>query len=99
AVSDFLTRSADALTRGEGMENGWGQAVLRLPLHTEEQTAMAELGKALQGMEENACKAITLAIHILEARRGAEAAAEPDRERRALALTVSAAALLVILLI
>lgn len=95
----FFTAAADAARRGESLAAAWRQEAGRLPLSASGQAALRELGGSLHGDEESICKAISLVAYSLaqeaEERRGRQG----EEARRATALCLSGAALLVILLI
>ncbi len=95
----FFQTAAEALRQGVPAGEAWRSAAEDLPLSREDRTAVAEAGNSLQGDEAQICKAISLVgmrltEHLTERHRS-----RPEREKRATALTFSAAALLVILLI
>ncbi len=99
AAAAFLNQTAEALRRGEGLEETWRLESSRLPLPPEDIRALEPLGAALCGDEEQACKAISLATYELAKHAERRAAERKAEDRRAAALCFSAAALLVILLL
>ena len=98
-VRGFCGAVAAAMDRDAPLGESWRSAAEDLPLDPEERRALASLGEALQGDEESVCKAISLTNQSL--RKSLEEARNrrAERERRAGALWLSGAALLVILLI
>ena len=70
-----------------------------LPLGAADRSALAALGELLQGDEESICKGISLTSHRLAKSLEEARDSRAEREKRAGALWLSGAALLVILLI
>lgn len=99
AASGFFRDLGRALEAGEGAEAAWRAAAQTLPLSREDRETLAEAAGALSGDEAQVCRALTAAAERL--RRSLEEArrAGPEQEKRAAALWLSGAALLVILLI
>ena len=95
----FFMAVGDGLRCGEDAETLWRQHTARLPLPVAAQQALAAVGNALRGDEENMCKVISLAILELEKYAAEWDKQRPETEKRAAALWLSGAALLVILLI
>ena len=95
----FFSETAESLRRGENLNETWRREVSRLSLPPEDIRTLEPLGAALGGDEEQACKAISLAIYELAKHAEERAAVRKSEDRRAAALCFSAAALLVILLI
>ena len=95
----FFSETAEALRRGESLEETWRRKASRLPLPPEDIRTLEPLGAALGGDEEQACKAISLAIYELAKHAEERAVVRKTEDRQAAALCFSAAALLVILLI
>ncbi len=98
-VEAFLSGTAEALRRGEGLDAAWRRCAGALPLPPEDLRALSVLGAALGGDEEQACTAAARTAEELSRRAAQRAAGRKDEDRRAAALCFSAAALLVILLI
>ena len=98
-VRRFCAAVAASLERAAPLGESWRSAAEDLPLGAADRSALAALGELLQGDEESICKGILLTSHrlakILEEARDSRA----EREKRAGALWLSGAALLVILLI
>lgn len=95
----FFRRLEEALRQGETAERAWRTAAETLPLDRPDRDALAEAAGALAGDEEQVCRALTAAASRLNRSLEAARAAGPEREKRAAALWLSGAALLVILLI
>lgn len=95
----FFTEAAKAARQGEGLPETWRRLAEGLPLSEGDRGVLAELGGDLQGDEEQVCKAIALAVLRLSESAGEAERRRPEEEKRATALWLSAAALLVILLI
>ncbi len=95
----FFTAAADAARRGESLAAAWRQAAGQLPLSAFGQTALQELGGSLHGDEENIYKAISLVTYSLAQEAEERRSRQGEEARRATALCLSGAALLVILLI
>ena len=87
------TRVGDTST---GVEQSAAEA---LPLRREDRQALAAMGDALQGDEENICKAILLTNKSLRKDLELTRDRRQETEKRSAALWLSGAALLVILLI
>lgn len=85
--------------RGGDLGAAWCREAELLPLSGAGKSALRELGANLCGDEENICKAISLAGCALEREWEELIRLRPEEARRATALCMSAAALLVILLI
>lgn len=98
-VRRFCAAVAASLERAAPLGESWRSAAEDLPLGAADRSALSALGELLQGDEESICKGISLTSHrlakILEEARDSRA----EREKRAGALWLSGAALLVILLI
>ena len=99
AVSAFFGIVGEGLRRREPLPSAWRRACERLELPVDGRETLAALGASLGGDEEQACKALELAIRTLEKAAGERAAERRAEDRRAAALCFSASALLVILLI
>ena len=95
----FFAAVGSRLRRGEDAETLWRQHAACLPLPPAAKQALAEVGSALHGYEENVCKALSLAILELEKCAAEWDKQRPETEKRTAALWLSGAALLVILLI
>ena len=77
----------------------WRSAAEALPLRREDRQALAAMGDALQGDDENICKAILLTNKSLRKDLELTRDRRQETEKRSAALWLSGAALLVILLI
>lgn len=99
AVSAFFSSVSAIAQQGGNVAETWRQAVKELPIAIENQTALLELGRGLNGDEESVCKAISLACMDLSRNLDNLRRRQPEAEKRATALCLSATALLVILLI
>ena len=95
----FLRAAAAAAGGGEGLRETWRREAEKLPLPEGARAAMLRLGERLCGDEESICKAILLAEHSLAREESEYIRRQPEADRRATALCLSGAALLVILLI
>lgn len=98
-VRAFCTSVASSLARGAPLGQSWRSAAEALPLRREDQQALAAMGDALQGDEENICKAISLTNKSLRKDLELTRDRRQETEKRSAALWLSGAALLVILLI
>ncbi len=90
---------AEAARTGGDLPAVWAGAAAELPLSKEDQAALTELGNRLHGDEESVCKAISLVTSTLSSSLEVRRRKGPEEEKRATALCLSGAALLVILLI
>lgn len=95
----FFHAAAEAARRGDALEEAWRRGAAALPVPAAGRAALEELGASLGGDEESICKAISLAVCVLERETEALIRRRPEEAKRATALCMSAAALLVILLI
>lgn len=95
----FFHAVSQEIRRGGDLRAAWCRGADLLPLSDAGKSALRELGESLCGDEENICKAISLAVHALEREAEEMIRLRPEEARRATALCMSAAALLVILLI
>lgn len=95
----FFQEASAAARRGEGLGGIWRQGVEALPLSAASASALAELGDSLSGDEEQICKAVSLVIYALAKEAEERTSRQPEEGKRAAALCLSGAALLVILLI
>nr|WP_326125377.1 stage III sporulation protein AB [uncultured Oscillibacter sp.] len=91
----FFREVSAAARRGENLGDAWRQAAETLP----GTSALTELGDGLCGDEESVCKAISLVIYSLAQDLEERTRRQPEEAKRATALCLSGAALLVILLI
>ena len=89
----------EAARQGEDLPARWRRLTETLPLAEGDRTALAGLGRDLQGDEEKVCKAILLVSIRLEQSATEAEGTRRAEEQRVSALWFSAAALLVILLI
>ena len=90
---------ASSLARGAPLGQSWRSAAEALPLRREDRQALAAIGDALQGDEENICKVILLTNKSLRKDLELTRDRRQETEKRSAALWLSGAALLVILLI
>lgn len=90
---------AEAARTGGDLPAVWKGAAEELPISQEDQAALVELGESLHGDEESVCKAISLVISHLASSLEESRRRGPEEDKRATALCLSGAALLVILLI
>lgn len=95
----FFRTVADAARQGGELSEAWAAAAEPLPLDGGDKADVQALGKDLRGDEENICKALSLVIYNLAKSAEEQDRRRPQEDRRATALCLSAAALLVILLI
>ena len=98
-VRAFCTSVASSLARGAPLGQSWRSAAEALPLRREELQALAAIGDALQGDEENIYKVILLTNKSLRKDLELTRDRRQETEKRSAALWLSGAALLVILLI
>ncbi len=98
-VRAFCTSVASSLARGAPLGQSWRSAAEALPLRREDRQALAAIGDALQGDEENICKVILLTNKSLRKDLELTRDRRQETEKRSAALWLSGAALLVILLI
>lgn len=98
-AATFFTAVGDGVRCGEDAETLWRHRAFCLPLPVAAKQALSEVGNALRGDEENMCKAISLAILVLEKCAAEWDKQQPETEKRTAALWLSGAVLLVILLI
>lgn len=94
----FQTVSA-AVRQGESLGTAWRHTAAALPLSGPSAAALAELGDGLHGDEENICKGISLVVYSMAQDMEEQTRRRPEEAKRATALCLSGAALLVILLI
>ena len=95
----FFSAVAEAALQGENISAVWRRAAGDLPLAEGPRRAVESLSSGLLGDEESVCKAISLACMDLSRALEDLRARRPETEKRATALCLSGAALLVILLI
>lgn len=98
-VKAFFSGAAAAARAGDALPKIWGDLAEALPLGEADKAVVSSLGNSLQGDEETVCKAVSLAACQLAKSAEEAGRRRPDEEKRATALWLSAAALLVILLI
>ena len=98
-AGEFFQAVSAAARRGEDLGRTWRGAAEALPLSGVSAAALAELGDSLHGDEENVCKVISLAIYSMAQDAEEQTRRQPEEAKRATALCLSGAALLVILLI
>ena len=97
--ADFLERIAGQAEQGEDLSAAWRHQAQTLPLSERERMAVASLGDDLRGDETQICGALELAAKMLAKSRDELEQNRQAEEKRTTALSLSAAALLVILLI
>lgn len=95
----FFAALGNALAAGERAQNAWRRLAAEAPLAPADREALAEAAGALSGDEAQVCRALTAAAEQLRRSLETERASSPEREKRAAALWLSGATLLVILLI
>ena len=95
----FFQAAAGAARRGEGLGGAWRQGAEALPIRQEDRSALAALGAELHGDEEMVRRALEQTVRRLEKSAAAAEQRRLPEEKRVSALWLSAAALLVILLI
>lgn len=95
----FFLEVSTALRQGENAAVSWHRAAGELPLPSRDRSAVAAVGKCLQGDEESACKGISLVIYELAKSAEQWELQRPEETKRTAALYLSGAALLVILLL
>ena len=94
----FFRSAALAARSGEPLSAAWAAAAGDLPLSGEEHRAIAELGQAFGGDEEQLCRRLALTVSVLQRRAEGEERSRLEEEKRSAALGGSAGALAVILL-
>ena len=99
AAAAFLRTVSRGLAAGEPPMPVWERAATALELPEEQQRTLLSLAEAMQGDEESACKAISLAREKLRNSLAQMEKQRPEEDKRATALCFSAVALVVILLI
>lgn len=95
----FLRAVSAAARRGEPLAEAWRNEAEALPLAAEDRGMLSSLGEDLRGDEESICKAISLVTFQLAKRLEESIRRKPEEDKRGTALCLSAAALLVILLL
>lgn len=95
----FFLQAVGAIRRGDDLASVWKEAAEELTLAEQDRKTVAAVGDSLQGDEENVCKAISLAVYELAKSAEQWERIRPEEAKRRLALWISGAALLVILLI
>lgn len=98
AAAAFFTAAAKAARSGEQLSRAWAAAGRDLPLTGEEQRAVAGLGRAFGGDEEQLCKAVAVTVSVLQRHAQAEESRRGEEEKRSAALWGCGGALAVILL-
>ena len=84
---------------GEDLPRVWRERAETLTLEPWDRSAISDLGGDLQGDEEKVCKAISHVAYELAKSAEETERKRPEREKQAMALWFSSAALLVILLV
>lgn len=82
-----------------GVAEAWRQAAEQLPLPPQEKQLLVELGRCLQGDEQQVCRGLETAAALLDKSLEERRKTAAEGERRSTALCFSGAALLIILLI
>ena len=95
----FLNSVAGQAEGGEDLCAAWMRQAQTLSLSERERAALAALGDDLRGDEAQICRAVELAVRMLAESRDELEQNRRAEEKRTTALSLSAAALLVILLI
>ena len=95
----FLSLTASSVRQGESLPSAWHQAAKILTLPDSAQRALVELGDNFHGDSASICKAISLSCNVFARELGELQRCRPDAEKRATALWLSGAALLVIVLL
>lgn len=98
-AATFFQEVSAALRQGEPAAVSWQRAAECLPLPSRDRSAVAAVGKCLQGDEESACNGISLVIYELAKSAEQWELQRPEETKRTAALYLSGAALLVILLL
>ncbi len=99
SVAAFFAGASAAAKRGESVADAWLRGAEALPLDPEDRGALAECGASLGGDEERVTQGIALARMRLGRSLEEKRRERAEREKRVTALSLSGAALLVILLI
>lgn len=99
AAGAFFREAAAAARQGEDLGDVWRRGAAALPLSASSVSALAQLGDSLGGDEEHICKGISIVIYTLAKDAEERTSRQPEESKRATALCLSGAALLVILLI
>lgn len=97
-VRSFFSTIIQKLYDGLSLSDAWRTAVPSLPISNNCHMILDELGQSLHGDEEAVTKALALAVYRLSQERDAAEQCRTQEEQRITALTLSASALLVILL-
>ena len=95
----FFRAVSQAAGGGEDLPRVWRERAETLTLEPWDRSAISDLGGDLQGDEEKVCKAISHVAYELAKSAEETERKRPEREKQAMALWFSSAALLVILLI
>ena len=95
----FLRSVSAALRGGEDLARAWRAGAEELPLAREDRELLSSLGEDLRGDEESISKAISLVTYHFAKRLEESIRRKPEEDKREAALCLSAAALLVILLL
>lgn len=98
-AADFFRGATAAARSGESLTKAWTAAADALPLDESARRVLQEAGHCLSGDEARVVQGLHQASSLLGRRWEEKRLQRPERERRATALSFSAAALLVILLI
>lgn len=97
-IRSFFAMVVQKLYEGQPLSDAWRTSVPTLPLSASCHMILDELGQSLHGDEEAVTKALALAIYRLSQEREMAEQHRTQEEQRITALTLSASALLVILL-
>ena len=95
----FFRAVSQAAGGGEDLPRVWRERAETLTLEPWDRSAISDLGGDLQGDEEKVCKAISHVTYELAKSAEETERKRPEREKQAMALWFSSAALLVILLV
>lgn len=98
-LCSFFGAIVRKLQGGQSLSDAWGTSVQDLPLSKDCHMILDELGQSLHGDEEAVTKALALAVYRLSQERDTAEQHRKQDEQRITALTLSASALLIILLI
>lgn len=99
AAVRFFHTVAQAAKRGEELDAVWQKECEGLPLSEEERKSIQSISAAFGGDEEQFCRAIALAVTVLQRGEEEMRTHQAEEEKRSAALWLSAGALTIILLI
>ena len=95
----FFGEISAAVRKGDGLSSAWNTATQALPIPEKAKKVILELGNQLSGDEEKVYKVLLIASNALQKYMEDAEKIRPEEDKRAAALSLSAAALVVILLI